>query len=71
MTEKKRVTYDYARGVMEHSSGGVILWPVDHPDSEHVSNESYILTTPVLHFDEDSATIETQNTVYVPNEILE
>lgn len=65
---KIKVTYDYSKGVMQHPSGGVILWPVDHPDSDHVSNESYVLTSKILHFDEESGIIETQNTTYVPDQ---
>ena len=69
MSDKKRVKYDYKRGVMQHPSGGVILWPLDHPNSESVSNESYVLTSNVLHFDENTAIIETLNTIYEPNVI--
>lgn len=68
--EKKTVTYDLDRGVLQHSSGGVILWPIDHPDTEHVSNASFILTSEMLHIDQDTGRIETQNTVYVPNREL-
>lgn len=68
--EKKTVTYDFDRGVLQHPSGGVILWPIDHPDTEYVSNASFILTSEMLHMDQDTGKIETQNTIYVPNREL-
>jgi len=64
---KKEVTYDYSKGVLQHDSGGVLLWPMDHPDKEHVSNQSYVLTSKVLHLDVETGIVETLNTVYKPN----
>ena len=64
---KKEVTYDYSKGVMQHPSGGVLLWPIDHPDEEYVSNQSYVLTSRVSYLDLESGTIETDNTIYHPN----
>jgi len=64
---KKTVTYDIERGVLQHPSGGVILWPIDHPDTEWVSSDSYSLTSKVMEFDFDSNIIETLNTIYKPN----
>lgn len=66
---KGTVTYDYSRGVMQHPSGGIILWPLDHPDTDRVSNASFALTTPVIHSDEASAKFETENTIYIPDNI--
>lgn len=64
---KKIVHYDADRGVMEGPSNGMILYPVDHPDSDHVSNRTAVLTSPVVSFDEESGVIETTNTIYHPN----
>lgn len=64
---KKVVHYDADRGVMEGPSDGMILYPIDHPDSERVSNRKGVLTSPVLSFNEESGVIETANTIYHPN----
>ena len=50
-------------GAKEH---GAILTPVDHPDSENVTNLKPVRTSPVVNYDEKSGTIETRNTMYVP-----
>lgn len=68
---KKVVHYDRSKGVMAHPSGGVLLWPIDHPDSDRVSNDSYVLTSPITQLtatDIDKGEFETQNTRYVPHE---
>jgi len=64
---KKIVKYDSKRGVLQYPSGGVILWPIDHPDTEYVSNASFVLTTRVLTMDQDSGKIETEHTIYIPD----
>lgn len=65
---KKVVKYDLSKGVMNHPSGGVLLWPIDHPDSDRVSNASYVLTTKVIMSNVVTKAFETQNTIYLPNE---
>lgn len=67
MSEKKSVTYDKSKGVLQHPQGGVILWPIDHPDTQNVSNASWSLTSKVQKFHEGDV-IETENTIYRPNE---
>lgn len=64
---KKVVHYDTARGVMQHHSGGVLLWPIDHPDSDHVSNASYVLTSKLMKQDLETGEFETENSLYAPD----
>lgn len=45
--------------------GFAFLTPIDHP-SELVSNTVPVRTSSVVHFDPDSGTLETQNTIYRP-----
>lgn len=53
-----------------HLFGGVgypaALKPINHPDSEHVSNTTYVLTSLVVAYDSESGQVETLNTMYVP-----
>jgi len=42
-----------------------VLWPIDHPTC---SNQGLVRTSAVQRFDEASGTIETENTIYVPDE---
>lgn len=44
----------------------MFLTPVDHPDSERVSNTGPVRTSNVVSYDEATETYETLNTVYVP-----
>lgn len=46
----------------------VCLTPIDHPDSENVSNTRPVLTSPLVLWDKTTGVIETLNTVYVPDE---
>lgn len=43
-----------------------ILFPIDHPDSDMVSNTKPVLTTSIVHVDKGTGRIETQNTIYLP-----
>ena len=65
---KKIVHYDTSKGVMQHSSGGILLWPIDHPDTNWVSNASYVLTSRMISQDLETGEFETENTRYVPNQ---
>jgi hypothetical protein len=47
-----------------------VLYPLDHPDVYRVSNTTWAMTSPVVSFDADSGVIETQNTLYHPEELV-
>lgn len=63
--EKKTVHYDKNKGVTVFMNKAV-LTPIDHPDSERVSNTMEVITSNVISWDEESGRIETMNTVYIP-----
>lgn len=68
MTAKKVVHYKPGTQII-HGFGDhkiATLHPVDHPDSERVSNTKNVRTSFVLAYDEPSGTIETENTIYIP-----
>jgi hypothetical protein len=48
-------------------SGTAWLQPIDHP-SAYISNTKMVMTTKVLSWDEVTGRIETQNTIYLPEE---
>jgi len=60
---KKVVQYDASKGVFFYN-GSAVLWPINHPDKENVSNEKSVTTSVVVH--EQDGVIETMNTVYHP-----
>lgn len=65
---KKVVHYHHGTQVI-HDFGEhrvATLFPIDHPDSARVSNTKNIRTSFVLHYDAMSGTIETENTIYIP-----
>ena len=68
MTDKKVVHYDRNKPVLQGPSNCVLIWPIDHPDTEWVSNASYVLTSPVVDIDLESGIIETENTIYKPQQ---
>jgi hypothetical protein len=47
------------------------LYPCDHPDSARVSNEKLVITSPVVSYNIVTGCLETQNTVYVRQLLLE
>jgi hypothetical protein len=63
--EKKIVHYDKSKGV-HPIMNRVVLFPVDHPYSERVSNTMEVITSNVISWDEENGRIETMNTVYIP-----
>lgn len=67
MNEKKIVRYKEVKFLVE---GGVnaraLVLPVDHPDTDRVSNEDFAITSMVVAYDEATEVFETENTVYVP-----
>ena len=42
------------------------VFPVDHPNTELVSNTTFVHTSPVVSYDQETGKFETQNTQYVP-----
>lgn len=42
------------------------LFPVDHPDSERVTNLNMVRTSNVVSYDVSTGRIETENTIYIP-----
>jgi hypothetical protein len=66
--EKKIVHYDKKKGVSPIMNR-MILFPIDHPDNERVSNTQEAVTSTVVSWDEESGRIETQNTIYLPKEV--
>lgn len=45
---------------------GAVVFPMDHPDKNHVSNTKMVFTSNVISRD-DSGNFETENTRYVPS----
>lgn len=43
-----------------------LVKPVDHPDSDRVSNTKYIVTSRVLSYDRTTGQFETMNSIYEP-----
>jgi hypothetical protein len=69
MSQKKVVHYVGKPVVQEN--GHALVCPVDHPDSESVSNMNVARTSRVVHYDEKSGRLETQNTIYIPAEEIQ
>lgn len=47
---------------------GALVRPVDHSDTEHVSNTKHVLTSVVIR-DNGDGSFETQNSIYIPVEV--
>ena len=62
---KKIVHYDVSYGVFPIGDR-VVLHPINHTDS----NTSHVLTSPVVTQDFTTGVIETENTIYKPEEDL-
>jgi len=65
---KKTVAYE-ARLTEIMVGIGVFVKPIDHPDSENVSNKKFVYTSNVVK-DLGDGVFETQNTIYVPSREL-
>lgn len=68
---KKTVLYDAHMGVSLLPWGEwqrARLYPIDHPDTENVSNTTWCLTSAVQNYNETTGVIETLNTIYLPKE---
>lgn len=71
MAEKKVVQYTEVQFFGPAYGGQIIgnralVTPVDHPDTENVTNGKPALTTAVVSYDEVTEQFETHNTLYVP-----
>ena len=47
---------------------GAFIYPMDHPDTENVTNLKQARTSSVLSYDPITGRMETMNTVYMPIE---
>lgn len=65
MANKKVVRY-IGTPVVRGIGKSAILTPVDHPDTDSVSNNKPVTTSAVVNYGALSGFIETQNTVYLP-----
>lgn len=68
MSPKPIVQYDPRYLVQINLGFGALVKPIDHP-SEDVSNESMIMTSPIIKYD-GAGCFETANTLYVPREAV-
>lgn len=63
---KKVVHYTPSENDFIQVGHGAFIKPVDHPDSERVSNVKYVITSQVVAYDRDTDEFETLNTLYRP-----
>ena len=58
----------YRRDLYHHIRVGesALVYPIDHPDSERVSNTGIAQTTEVLAYSSVTGIFETKNTLYKP-----
>lgn len=66
MTNKKVVKYSEILSPLIAEGYPVWLIPVDHPDTEDVTNGKPALTSNVVSYDETTGEFETTYTLYVP-----
>ena len=66
---KKVVHYDPSGFICYIVEGEVaIVYPIDHPDTERVSNKKPVRTSTVVSYDKETGIFETLNTIYIPKE---
>lgn len=58
----------YVAGTATKIGNNAHLIPIDHPDTENVSNQHYVRTSQVVGWDQETGVIETLNTIYRPME---
>ena len=63
---KPTVKYKPGSLVFNGLNKSAILFPINHPDSENVSNTSPVWTSLVVGHDASSGRLETENTIYIP-----
>lgn len=66
--EKKVVHYRGGKATDVQIGMPTILNPVDHPDTENVSNLKPVITTAVVAWNKETGRVETRNTIYIPEE---
>jgi hypothetical protein len=64
--EKKVVQYAVTPHTSIQVGMGALVSPVDHPDTENVTNGLHAFTSEVLSYDTETGEFETLNTKYVP-----
>ena len=65
----KSIVHYYKNLMHDINLGGkAFIHPVDHPDTERVSNTTWVFTSKVISHDPDTGEFETLNTKYVPKE---
>lgn len=63
---KPTVKYKQGSLVFNGLNKSAILFPINHPDTENVSNQNPVWTSWVRAYDEASGRLETLNTIYIP-----
>ena len=61
----------YKSPAIKNGIDRALLYPVDHPnhlDGHNISNNKQVLTSKIISWDEITGRIETQNTIYIPEE---
>jgi hypothetical protein len=58
----------YRRNLFHHIRVGepALVYPIDHPDNERVSNTGIVQTSLVLSYESALGRFETENTKYIP-----
>jgi hypothetical protein len=64
-SSKQKVHYDPSKGVTKIGESAR-LFPIDHPDTERVTNSMHVITSRVIHWDHSTGVIETMNSIYTP-----
>lgn len=62
----KKVVHYIGTPVIRGIGFSAIVTPVDHPDTENVSNNRPVTTSKVVNYGQPSGFIETANTMYLP-----
>jgi hypothetical protein len=63
---KPTVHFDPTRpGLSPKVGERAVVWPLDHPDHDRVSNTKAVITSTVVKTNPDGS-FETENTLYVP-----
>ena len=68
MQKKKTVRYKPSVRQVIGVGYGAVIFPVDHP---HCSNTKPVYTSDVIKFEGHSGKFETENTLYVPEELVD
>lgn len=63
---KKTVQYNNKKEFWIKQGQSAFIFPVDHPDTERVSNTAFARTSTVVSYNEVTGIFETVNTIYIP-----